>query len=86
MRDGASRGEQRLAAVAFKATACEFLTDSGIKPLIVLDDVFSELDLERRHSVAETLNLSSAKQVFISATGENFVPKELTKKANRIDL
>ncbi|MFH1854870.1 MAG: DNA replication and repair protein RecF [bacterium] len=86
MRDGASRGEQRLAAVAFKATACEFLTDLGIKPLIVLDDVFSELDLERQHSVAETLNLSSAKQVFISATGESFVPDELTQKANRIDL
>jgi len=86
MRDGASRGEQRLAAVAFKATACEFLTESGIKPLIVLDDVFSELDLHRRHSVAETLNLTSAKQVFISATQKSFVPNELIKKAHRIDL
>lgn len=86
MREGASRGEQRLAAVAYKALGREYLLQAGIDPIIVLDDVFSELDQVRRSSVAKVLNLSDAKQVLISVTDKKVIPESLIEKANMIKL
>jgi DNA replication and repair protein RecF len=86
MREGASRGEQRLAAVAYKALGREYLLQAGIDPIIILDDVFSELDQVRRSSVAKVLNLSKAKQVIISATDEKVIPDNLMNSANVIKL
>ena len=86
MRQGSSRGEQRLAAVAFKAVASEFLIERGIDPIIILDDVFSELDHARQDAVAETLGLFKVRQVFISATDDKMVPEVLFQNANIIKL
>ena len=86
MRHGSSRGEQRLAAVAFKAAASEFLIEKGIDPIIILDDVFSELDHSRQDAVADTLGLFKVRQVFISATDEKMVPEVLLSRANIIKL
>src|SRR5204863_5450501 len=45
----ASRGQQRTAILAFKLAELDLLTSlDGKPPLLLLDDVFSELDLERR--------------------------------------
>ncbi len=45
----ASRGQQRTAILAFKLAELELLTGpDGEPPLLLLDDVFSELDPERR--------------------------------------
>ncbi len=45
----ASRGQQRTAILAFKLAELDLLTAlDGRPPLLLLDDVFSELDLERR--------------------------------------
>jgi DNA replication and repair protein RecF len=86
MRQGSSRGEQRLAAVAFKASASEYLLEKGIRPIIILDDVFSELDPSRQHSVAETLGLFKVHQVFVSATDEKNVPDILLERSNVLRL
>lgn len=86
MRQGSSRGEQRLAAVAFKASASEFLIEKGIRPIIILDDVFSELDHLRQEAVAQTLGLFKVHQVFVSATDEKNVPRHLFEKANILKL
>lgn len=86
MREGASRGEQRLAAVAFKVMASEYLIDKGIEPIIVLDDVFSELDVSRRVAVAESLCLFKVEQVFISATDDSAIPESLINNSHIIRL
>lgn len=86
MREGASRGEQRLAAVAFKAAAADHLIGEGIRPIIILDDIFSELDPVRKEAVAEALRIFKVDQVFISATDERGVPEILKKNANIIRL
>ena len=45
----ASRGQQRTAILAFKLAELDLLTaQDGRPPLLLLDDVFSELDPERR--------------------------------------
>ncbi len=86
MRLGASRGEQRLAAVAFKACSSEFLTREGMDPVIVLDDVFSELDHSRQEAVSSSLGLFKVSQVFISATNLEAVPVALRDKSNIINI
>lgn len=86
MREGASRGEQRLAAVAFKATACAFLSKNNISPKIILDDVFSELDGARQQSVAEALEIFEVSQVFLSSTELENLPLSLKQEANIIKI
>lgn len=90
LRSYASRGEQRLAAVAFKMETKKYLTD-GEEPVVILDDIFSELDEKRRDAVASVLDrgpldLARGKQIFISATDERVVPVGLKKKAKIIRL
>lgn len=83
-RDQASRGEQRLAAAAFKMAAADFLQRrSGTLPIIILDDIFSELDAQHRSLVADMVD---GGQVFISATDEAVVPDKLLSSAHVIKV
>lgn len=82
LREMASRGEQRLASVAFKMETKNYLADED-EPILIFDDVFSELDVARREAVAHVLNHS---QTFISATDEHVVPESLKKKARILKL
>jgi len=50
----ASRGEVRTIVLALKFLEVDIIEQlSGIKPLILLDDVFSELDLERQKALSD---------------------------------
>jgi DNA replication and repair protein RecF len=52
----ASRGEVRTIVLALKFLEVDIIEQlSGFKPLILLDDVFSELDLERQTSLSDTI-------------------------------
>ncbi|HEU4674081.1 MAG TPA: DNA replication/repair protein RecF [Candidatus Limnocylindrales bacterium] len=63
----ASRGQQRTAILAFKLAEVDVLTaHDGRRPLLLLDDVFSELDPERRaHLVRRIADLP---QAFVTTT------------------
>jgi DNA replication and repair protein RecF len=63
----ASRGQQRTAILAFKLAELDVLTEQdGHPPLLLLDDVFSELDPERRgHLVRRIADLP---QAFVTTT------------------
>ena len=63
----ASRGQQRTAILAFKLAELDLLTEQdGRPPLLLLDDVFSELDPERRaHLVRRIADLP---QAFVTTT------------------
>lgn len=78
---GASRGEQRMATIAFKIESKKYLED--FKPIILLDDVFSELDERRKDSIKKIIDEG---QVIITSTHESAVPKDLMKNANIINL
>lgn len=63
-----SRGQQRLAAVALKlAEADLMLSESGEQPVILLDDVFSELDQRHRDLLSHSIGSLGA-QVIVTAT------------------
>jgi len=83
LKEGGSRGEQRMAAIAFKLEAKKYLTAPDAEPTLILDDVFSELDADRREAVAKILGSG---QVIISATDERVVPKRLLEQAKAIRL
>src|SRR5206468_435615 len=63
----ASRGQQRTAILAFKLAELELLTQlDGRPPLLLLDDVFSELDPARRAHLVR--RISALPQAFVTTT------------------
>ena len=63
----ASRGQQRTAILAVKLAELEVLTAlDGRPPLLLLDDVFSELDPERRAHLVRTI--AELPQAFVTTT------------------
>ena len=71
----ASHGESWSVALSLKLAAYNLLIKEGIKPILILDDVFSELDEERRNQL---INLAkSAEQTFITIAVEGDLPKDL---------
>ena len=63
----ASRGQQRTAILALKLAELDLLTaHDGRPPLLLLDDVFSELDPERRSHLVR--RIAALPQAFVTTT------------------
>ncbi|GAB3492920.1 DNA replication/repair protein RecF [Nocardiopsis coralliicola] len=71
----ASQGECWSYALALRLSAFELLRADGDDPVLLLDDVFSELDAERRRRLAD--HVRHAEQVLVSAAVADDVPEEL---------
>lgn len=72
-----SRGEQRTAVLQLKMSELKFIKDlKGVMPVLLLDDVFSELDDHHRHFVTEVIN---GTQTILSAVEESQIPKEFLR-------
>ena len=75
----ASRGQQRTAALALRlAEARLLLTRTGERPVLLLDDVLSELDASRRASV---LGAVESDQVMITSADADRFDATLTGTA-----
>jgi DNA replication and repair protein RecF len=71
-RAQASQGEQRSVAVSLRVAAYQLLEERhGHPPVLLLDDVFSELDLARTSAVVDMLPRG---QVLVTTTREDEVP------------
>ena len=68
----ASHGESWSAALALRLAAYDLLTSESGAPVLVLDDVFAELDARRRAHLAE--RVADAPQVLITAAVADDVP------------
>lgn len=64
-----SQGENRIAVIALKLTPYFLIEDKDKKPIIVLDDVMSELDQEHKKRLIKFLR--KFEQVFITSTSSN---------------
>ena len=71
----ASHGESWSYALALRLASYELLTADGAEPVLVLDDVFAELDTARRGRLAAVA--SKAEQVLVTAAVAEDVPAEL---------
>lgn len=72
----ASHGESWSMALALRLAAADVLRSDGVDPIVILDDVFAELDTARRSQLAELVQ--QATQVFITAAVAQDVPVELS--------
>jgi DNA replication and repair protein RecF len=73
LRSFGSQGEQRLAVLALLLAESELLAERAPSPpLLLLDDVLSELDAERRETLVR--NLPPGGQAFVTATGTELLP------------
>jgi DNA replication and repair protein RecF len=70
LRTHGSQGEQRVAVLALLLAEAELLAErQGVPPLLLLDDVLSELDGERRAALVERIRGGSQVLVTAAATG-----------------
>lgn len=79
----ASRGEIRSIIFALKMTELEFLKEKGTQPLLLLDDIFSELDKKRREKLCGVIE---NQPTIITATEIGFLNPEIKKKAKIVEL
>ena len=75
LRTFGSQGEQRLAVLSLLLAEAEVLADRrGAPPLVLLDDVLSELDAARRATLAE--RIAGIGQAIVTSTGADALPLE----------
>jgi DNA replication and repair protein RecF len=75
LRTFGSQGEQRLAVLALLLGEAELLEERrGTRPLLLLDDVLSELDPERRRILAERVRTSG--QALVTSASRDALPGE----------
>jgi len=73
LRTYGSQGEQRLAVLSLLLAEAELLTQRrGLPPLLLLDDVLSELDAGRRRILSE--RIGAVGQTVVTATGTEALP------------
>jgi len=72
----ASHGESWSLALALKLGAFSLLRSDGVDPVLVLDDVFAELDVSRRNRLTELVG--DADQVLVTAAVLADVPEALS--------
>ena len=78
----ASHGESWSLALALRLGSFQLLRDDGIEPVLVLDDVFAELDATRRDRLASSV--VQADQVLVTAAVASDVPEIL--RGERFDV
>jgi len=78
----ASHGESWSLALALRLAGYELLRTEGSEPVLILDDVFAELDSARRRALAGVA--SSAEQVLITAAVGEDIPADW--EATRIEV
>jgi DNA replication and repair protein RecF len=78
----ASHGESWSMALSLRLAAAEVLRSDDVDPIIILDDVFAELDVSRRRHLAAMVQ--GVTQVFITAAVAQDVPSELA--GSRFDV
>jgi len=79
----ASHGESWSLACALRLAAFRLLRADCIEPVLILDDVFAELDHTRRRRLA--MGIADAEQVLITAAVADDVPRELGGRRFRVD-
>ena len=71
----ASHGESWSMAISLRIGSYNLLKSEGAEPILILDDIFAELDTTRRQQLTSVTQM--AEQTFITAAVESDLPAEL---------
>ncbi|MDO5671126.1 MAG: DNA replication/repair protein RecF [Corynebacterium sp.] len=77
----ASHGETWSYAIALRLAEFRLLRRDGADPVLILDDVFAELDAKRREKLVDLT--SDAEQVLITAAVDGDLPANITARAKK---
>ena len=81
----ASQGQQRTIALSWKLAEVQVITEiTNQPPVLLLDDVMSELDESRRHALAEFVG--GAAQTFVTTTHLGYFDRGLIEHALVVDV
>ena len=81
----ASQGQQRSLVLAWKIAEVGLVREmTGVSPVLLLDDVMSELDANRRHALVGLLRQDI--QTFITTTETAFFEDDIIDRARIVDL
>ena len=84
-KEYSSQGQQKLIVLAMKLSEVQiFIHDYDIKPILLLDDLFSELDEKNRNNIFKSLDKDI--QIFITTTDLKNINKRLLEKAKIYNL
>ena len=76
-----SQGQHRIAILCFKLSEIEMMRENKyVKPILLLDDIFSELDKEKKENIIKYID--NDLQVFITSTDINNIDTKLIEKAD----
>jgi DNA replication and repair protein RecF len=76
-----SQGQHRIAILCFKLAEVEMMKETKfIKPILLLDDIFSELDSDKKNNIIKYID--NDLQVFITSTDIYNIDKKLIEKAD----
>ena len=85
IRDYGSQGQQRLAIISLKLGEIDiFKKYVGTNPILLLDDVFSELDENKKNNLLKYINKDN--QVIITTTDLNNIDKKILNNAKIIKI
>ncbi|MBQ9011842.1 MAG: DNA replication and repair protein RecF, partial [Bacilli bacterium] len=80
-----SQGQQRIAVLALKLSEIQILKDyKNENPIILLDDVFSELDPQKKNNLLSYID--SGMQVIITTTDLDNIDNKIIKNAKLINI
>ena len=80
MKYFASQGQQRIAIISFKLAEVEIFTqEKGSSPILLLDDIFSELDIKKRNKLMNYIPNSI--QTIITTTDLKNIQKKIVNTA-----
>ncbi len=84
-KEYSSQGLQKLIVLAMKISEVKiFIEEYNIYPILLLDDLFSELDEKNRNNIFKSLDKNI--QVFITTTDLKNINKNIIKKSKIYDL
>ena len=84
-KEYSSQGLQKLIVLAMKLSEVEiFSNEYDISPILLLDDLFSELDEKNRNNIFKSLNKKH--QIFITTTDLKNINKKILEKAKIYNL
>lgn len=85
LKNYGSQGQQRIAIISLKLSEIPiFKKYIGYNPILLLDDVFSELDENKKNNLLKYIN--NDQQVIITSTDLNNIDNKIIKKANIIKI
>ena len=84
-KEYSSQGQQKLIVLAMKLSEVKiFINDYNINPILLLDDLFSELDEKNRNNIFKSIDKDN--QVFITTTDLKNINKKIINKAKIFNL